>query len=167
MAATGSITLSESLEDYLEAIFCIIQEKQAARAKDIGKWLKVGSSSVTGALHALADRGLINYAPYDVITLTEQGAVAAQGVAKRHKALRDFFVKVLAIDAIEADVAACKMEHAVSKDILQRFVKFVKFVEECPRGGGMKWIESFEHYCNCEQCTEDAIGATNNKNIGI
>ncbi len=155
MTVASGVKLSESLEDYLEAIFCIIQEKQAARAKDISKWLKVGRSSVTGALHALADRGLINYAPYDVITLTDEGNSIARGVARRHEVLRDFFVKVLAVDAIEADTAACKMEHAVSKGILQRFVKFVKFIEECPRDGDMKWVESFEYYCSCDECAED------------
>jgi DtxR family Mn-dependent transcriptional regulator len=43
-----SMTLSASLEDYLEAIFHIVAEKQAARVKDIAKRLSVNNSSVTG-----------------------------------------------------------------------------------------------------------------------
>ncbi|MBW1721830.1 MAG: DtxR family transcriptional regulator [Deltaproteobacteria bacterium] len=153
-----SRTLSASLEDYLEAIFHIIAEKQAARAKDISKRLKVGGSSVTGALRALADRGLINYAPYDVITLTANGKKVAEDVVRRHEVLRDFFVKVLAVEYGEADTAACKMEHAISKAILQRFIDFANFVEVCPRAGA-KWIAGFGYYCdhadtqeNCEKC---------------
>ncbi len=42
--------LSASQEDYLEAIFHISEEKMAARAKDIAKYLDVKASSVTGAL---------------------------------------------------------------------------------------------------------------------
>ena len=99
MADAVGIGLSASLEDYLEAIFRIVQEKQAARAKDIGKHLEVSRSSVTGALHALADRELINYAPYDVITLTDKGQALAEDVVRRHEVLRDFFVKVLTADA--------------------------------------------------------------------
>ena len=147
MATANSLKLSGSLEDYLEAIFRITQKKQAARAKDISKRLKVGRSSVTGALHALADRKLINYAPYDVITLTDKGKAAATNVVRRHEVLRDFFVKVLAIDAGEADVAACKMEHAISENIFERFVEFVEFIERSPRGG-IKWIKGFSHYCD-------------------
>ncbi|NOQ20783.1 MAG: metal-dependent transcriptional regulator, partial [Desulfobacterales bacterium] len=45
--------LSSNMEDYLEAIFHISQEKQAARAKDIADWVKVNKSSVTGALRSL------------------------------------------------------------------------------------------------------------------
>ncbi len=68
-------TLSASLEDYLEAIYHLIAGKQAARVKDISKRLKVNSSSVTGALKALAERKLVSYAPYELVT------VAAAGVA--------------------------------------------------------------------------------------
>ena len=52
---TGLEALSASMEDYLEAIFHVAAEKGAARAKDISKRMKVNSSSVTGALRALAD----------------------------------------------------------------------------------------------------------------
>ena len=46
---TRSEALTASMEDYLEAIFYIVAEKGAARAKDISKRLKVNHSSVTGA----------------------------------------------------------------------------------------------------------------------
>ncbi|MBW1925054.1 MAG: DtxR family transcriptional regulator [Deltaproteobacteria bacterium] len=151
-------TLTASLEDYLEAIFHIIAEKQAVRPKDIAKRLKVSNSSVTGALRSLADKGLINYAPYDVISLTPSGKTAAKDVVRRHEVLRDFFVKVLAVEELVADKAACRMEHAISKAILQRFIDFVNFVEVCPRAGA-KWIAGFGYYCdhadtqeNCEKC---------------
>ena len=82
-----SVSLSESLEDYLEAIFHIESKKQAARAKDIAQRLNVKNSSVTGALHSLSEKGLINYAPYDLITLTPKGKTVANGVVRRHEAL--------------------------------------------------------------------------------
>jgi len=151
-------TLTASLEDYLEAIFHIIAEKQAVRPKDIAKRLKVSNSSVTGALRSLADKGLINYAPYDVISLTPSGKTAAKDVVRRHEVLRDFFVKVLAVEELDADKAACRMEHAISNAILQRFIDFVNFGEVCPRAGA-KWIAGFGYYCdhadtqeNCEKC---------------
>lgn len=150
--------LSASLEDYLEAIFHIIAQKQAARAKDISRRLKVSGSSVTGALRSLAKRGLINYAPYDIITLTAEGKNVAEDVIRRHEVLRDFFVKVLAVDKTKADEAACQMEHSIPTEILERFIQFAEFVEVCPRGG-YKWITGFGYYCdhhstqeNCEKC---------------
>lgn len=151
-------TLSASLEDYLEAIFHIIAEKQAVRPKDIAKRLKVSNSSVTGALRSLADKKLINYTPYDVITLTPDGKTAAKDVIRRHEVLSDFFVKVLAVEERDADRAACQMEHSIPRVILERFIQFAEFIEVCPRGGA-KWIAGFDYHCdhggtqeNCEKC---------------
>lgn len=139
--------LSASMEDYLEAIFHISADKQAARAKDIAKRLKVNNSSVTGALRILSEKGYINYAPYDLITLTKKGIELAKDVVRRHEVLRDFFVKILFIDKDEAEETACKMEHAVSSNILNRIIRFVEFVEICPRGGD-EWIKGFQKFCD-------------------
>ena len=122
-------TLSASLEDYLEAIYHITAEKKAARARDISLRLKVNSSSVTGALRALAGRKLVNYAPYDVITLTSKGRPIAKDIVRRHRALSDFFVKVLSVEKKIADEGACKMEHALPHEILDRLVEFVESVD--------------------------------------
>lgn len=143
---TLSEELSASMEDYLEAIYHIVREKQAARAKDIAKSLKVNNSSVTGALRSLSEKGFINYAPYDVITLTAKGLDHAEDVVRRHEALMDFFTKVLCVDAAEASTAACKMEHAVSRDIIDRLIRFVEFIEICPRGGDLL-IDGFRNHC--------------------
>ncbi|QTA82186.1 Iron dependent repressor, DtxR family [Desulfonema limicola] len=143
--------LSASMEDYLEAIFLIIKEKQTARAKDIVNLLNVNNSSVTGALRSLSDKGLINYAPYDLITLTDKGEQHALGVVLRHKALKDFFIKILGADESEAETTACKMEHVISPNILEKLIKFVEFAEYCPvisKG----WIKS--DCCKCERLKE-------------
>lgn len=156
-------SLSASLEDYMEAIFHIEIQKHAARAKDIADRLQVSSASVTGALRLLAEKELINYAPYDIITLTKKGRKVAQNVVNRHEILRDFFVKILAVDREEAEVAACKMEHGVSQVILDRMTQFVQFLETCPRSGHT-WHETSESFCEhgenptvCEQCLQDCI----------
>ena len=151
-------TLTASLEDYLEAIYHIITDKQAVRPKDIARRLKVTNSSVTGALRSLADKELINYTPYDVITLTPFGKVAAKDVIRRHEVLRDFFVKVLTVEEADADKAACQMEHSIPKVILERFIQFAEFVEVCSRACA-QWIAGFGYHCdqgetqeNCEKC---------------
>jgi DtxR family Mn-dependent transcriptional regulator len=156
-------SLSASMEDYLEVIFHVINEKQAVRPKDIAKRLKVSNASVTGALRTLTEKELIHYVPYDVITLTERGQAVAKDVVRRHEVLRDFFVKVLAVDEATADDAACKMEHSIPKIILERFIQFADFIEICPRAGS-KWIAGFGYRCDygrlqddCDDCIEDTL----------
>lgn len=130
MAETSG--LSASLEDYLEAIYHIVGQKRAARAKDIVQRMGVHNSSVTQALRALSERGLINYAPYDIITLTAAGHKVANSVVRRHRTLMDFLVKILALDEETAEDVACKMEHAISAEIHQRLADFLVFMESCP-----------------------------------
>ncbi len=138
--------LSSNMEDYLEAIFHIASEKQAARAKDIAERLKVNKSSVTGALRSLSEKGYVNYAPYDIITLTAEGQALAKDVVRRHETLKDFFVKILLLEDDEAEEASCKIEHAISEKILDRLINFVEFMEICPRGG-REWLKGFRRHC--------------------
>jgi DtxR family Mn-dependent transcriptional regulator len=139
-------SLSASLEDYIEAIAHIVDEKKVARGKEIATRLKVSRASVTEALRALSKKGLVNYAPYEVITLTKKGTEVAGDVIRRHEALKDFFVKVLAIDDTIAEESACRIEHAAPPEVIDRLIRFVKFIEICPRDGA-DLIKGFSAYC--------------------
>lgn len=155
--------LSESLEDYLEAILAILQEKQAVRAKDIAKRLSVSSPSVTGALHALSEKNLINYVPYDVITLTSRGEAIARDVTGRHHVLQEFFTKVLGVDQSEASEAACRMEHWLSPHLMKRLVGFLACVENYTDGdadwvcGAAKSYGDVDDPDACRECIEKCI----------
>lgn len=160
---TNTMNLSASLEDYLEAIYHLIEENKEARVKDVAQRLKVKYPSVTGALHSLSERSLINYAPYDAITLTSTGEKLAKDVIRRHEVLRDFFVKVLTIQEEEADKAACQLEHSIPPNIVDRLVQFAEFIETCPRAG-TKWIAGFGYQCSthqnedsCEKCLSERL----------
>jgi DtxR family Mn-dependent transcriptional regulator len=128
----GKSQVSSSLEDYLEAIYHTVEAKGAARAKDLVQRLGVHNSSVTQALRALSEKNLVNYAPYDVITLTDSGERIAVDVVKRHQILSEFLNKVLGLPENEAEEGACRMEHAINSQILNRLVKFVECYENCP-----------------------------------
>ena len=128
----GESQVSSSLEDYLEAIYHTVEAKGAARAKDLVLRLGVHNSSVTQALRTLSEKKLVNYAPYDVVTLTDSGERIALDVVKRHRVLSEFLNKVLGLPESEADEGACRMEHAINAQILNRLVKFVEYFENCP-----------------------------------
>jgi DtxR family Mn-dependent transcriptional regulator len=148
--------LSASQEDYLEAIYQISAEKMAAKAKNISQYLDVRASSVTVALRTLGKMGLINYVPYDLITLTEEGRVVAEDIVYRHKALENFLVNVLGVESKEAEQAACRMEHSVPRAILDRLIKYSEYVEECPKSG-ITWESGFGYYCKHGCTKEDCL----------
>ncbi len=158
-----STSLSANMEDYLEAIYWLVQRDRVARVKDIAERLGVSMPSVTGALKNLSAKGLVNYDRYQFITLTEEGRGVAREVARHHEVLKDFLIKVLHLPAEEAEANACRMEHAIGEKVLERFVRFLDFVETCPRGGG-DWLESFGRFCsrdlraeNCDRCIQACL----------
>ncbi len=121
--------LSASLEDYIETIYHIVEEKQVARAKNIADQMKVSRASVTEALRTLSSKGLINYAPYEVITMTEKGKIAAQDVIFRHTTLKQFFTQVLLINDQIAEEGACRIEHAAPPEVISKMIDFMNFIE--------------------------------------
>ena len=130
MVAEQNADLSASLEDYLEAIFNLAHESNIARSKDIAKLLGVSRASVTGALRVLKKKGLANYQPYDYVTLTEAGRIAAAEIAQKHKILKSFFINVLGVEPEVAQPAACRTEHALGPGIIG---KLMYFIELSPR----------------------------------
>ncbi len=126
--------LSESLEDYLEVILHVTREKEVAWPRDIAKAMNVSNASVTGALRALAERNLINYAPYMHVTLTSEGEAHAREITQRHETIRAFLMDFLRVQPELADETACKMEHILPPEIIQKFVQLAAFLKSCPCG---------------------------------
>lgn len=127
------IPLSENLEDYLETILELQTIKTVARSKDIAQKLKIKRGSVTGMLKKLAANELVNYEPYGYVTLTPRGEEIAKEITKRHIVINDFLVRILGVEIKKANDAACKMEHAMDKQIFNKFVKFIKTIDTCPQ----------------------------------
>ncbi len=118
--------LSENLEDYLEAISFLSGKTGSARPSDIAAAMSVKKPSVTSALNSLAEKGLVEYEKYKPVTLTKEGEAHAKNVRRKHELLSSFFTKVLGVDAKEADIAACRMEHALDDSIMRKLIKFLK-----------------------------------------
>jgi len=121
------------MEDYLEVILALSAEGGVARARDIASAMKVSRPSVTGALRQLAGHGLVNYKPYELITLTPEGADAARRVSRRHDILLRFLREVLSVGKEIAERDACRIEHGLSRETADRLVAFMEFLEERPR----------------------------------
>lgn len=122
--------LSESLEDYLEAIYNEVKLKGEAKVTDISNILNVKKASVTGALISLKNKKLINYEPYSSITLTKAGERLAAEIIERHMVMCEFLENILNLPKDEAIENACKMEHIMSEKMFERMTKFSIFVQE-------------------------------------
>ncbi|MFO7900451.1 MAG: metal-dependent transcriptional regulator [Planctomycetota bacterium] len=161
--------LSHTLEDYLETIFRLENDRGFARVRDIAAGLSVAKSAVTAALQSLSQKELVNYQPYDPVTLTPRGTEIAEEIWLRHHILEDFLEHVLGLDPERAESIACEMEHSIDNEALRRLVCFLGFIRE--RGTeGVDWLTEFRRFISedgeaavCRRCMEKYVEALHAK----
>jgi len=157
--------LTSAMEDYLELIVKLKQENKVVRVRDIAKGMNVKMPSVTSMLNNLAKKDLINHERYDYVDLTPLGLKQAQKALYKHMILFNFLKNVLKVNSKQADNEACRMEHAVSSATLKKLVKFIGFIESCPKGS-FDFLEYFKSHCRYgsskEKCVEHLKDSVNN-----
>ena len=117
--------MTQSLEDYLEAVYILISENRPAQVRDVARMLAVKMPSVVKAIHELKRLGLVTQKPYSVIELTVKGSRVARHVLNRHTLLRSFLMQ-LGVSRRNADKDACLMEHILSAETIDRIRSYTE-----------------------------------------
>ncbi len=118
--------VSKSHEDYLEAIIMLGgSPDHPVRSVDVAKQMDVSKASVNKAIGLLKEQGLLDQPYYGDITLNEEGYEYGKAVYKRHRYLTAFLSKGLGIDSDTAEEEACLMEHAISDESFEKWVKYI------------------------------------------
>jgi Mn-dependent DtxR family transcriptional regulator len=119
--------LSQSLEDYLEAIVMLGgTTERSVRPSDIARKLEVSKTSVGKALSSLRERGYVTQPYYGEATLTAKGLEYGESVLKRHQYLTAFLVKAIGIPEETAEEEACMMEHAISNESFEKWAAYIE-----------------------------------------
>ncbi len=122
--------ITSGLEDYLEEIYIAHTNNKPLKGAELARKLNVSRASVSEALSRLVEKKLINYSSYEAISLTKSGISEAKKVYQKHHILKDFFEKILDITPEEAGENACKIEHIVSQNILDKMIEYTKFYQK-------------------------------------
>ena len=117
--------LRESGEDYLEAILNIETTKGVVRSVDVANHLGVSKPSVSRAMCVLKNAGYIEQETYGDISLTEKGRKRAQGILRRHITLTAFFTDILGVNEETASEDACRVEHVLSQETMDKLTEFL------------------------------------------
>lgn len=120
----GNQKLSYSLEDYLEVIHIVEESKGFCRITDISERLSISKASANKAVKNLKQLGFLNHEKYSTITLNDNGRKIAKKVYLKHVALLNFLTKTLKIPFEQAEKEACKIEHVISNDTLEKLIKY-------------------------------------------
>jgi Mn-dependent DtxR family transcriptional regulator len=122
---------SVAMDDYLEQILHLIEEKGYARAVDVSKNLGISQASVTNMLQRLDAEGLVKHEKYRGTVLTDEGLRIAKAIIERHETLTRF-LRLFGIDeeTIYHDVEG--MEHHISRPTLKAISALVEKLEADP-----------------------------------
>lgn len=118
-----------SMEDYIEQIYKLIEEKGYARVSDIAEALSVHPSSVTKMVQKLDKDEYLVYEKYRGLVLTKKGHKTGQRLLYRHELLEQF-LRIIGVkeENIYHDVEG--IEHHLSWDAIDRIGDLVQFFEE-------------------------------------
>lgn len=115
---------TDRMEDYLEVIYELIQEKGYATTVDISSYLNVSSPSVTKMMQKLDETGYLKYEKYRGIKLTNEGIRIAQNIRNRHGLLAEFFM-IIGIDEETANNDAEGIEHHLHPETMKKLEEFI------------------------------------------
>ncbi|WML47766.1 transcriptional regulator MntR [Neobacillus sp. PS3-34] len=118
-----------SMEDYIEQIYILIEDKGYARVSDIAEALSVHPSSVTKMVQKLDKDEYLVYEKYRGLVLTAKGKKIGKRLVYRHELLEQL-LKIIGVkdENIYADVEG--IEHHLSWDAIDRIGDLVQFFEE-------------------------------------
>ncbi len=121
------LNLSESVEDYLKAIYHLREALLRAGGAQprvtttaLAGALGVAPGSVTGMIKKLADEGLVSHKPYYGVELTATGEQLALELVRHHRLLELYLTRVIGFGWDEVHDQADALEHAISEEFEDR-----------------------------------------------
>ncbi|MBR1888867.1 MAG: metal-dependent transcriptional regulator [Candidatus Methanomethylophilus sp.] len=118
-------------EDYLIAILRLTEGGSAAKTTELAEHMGVSPASVSEMLKILSKDGLVEYAKYRGVKLTEKGYTDARLTRKRHHIVEKFFIDVLGLEPEIAHQEAHRIEHTISDSAAQRICDILGNPPDC------------------------------------
>ena len=109
------MSLTSSMEDYLEAVFVIQQQHDHVRCIDVAEYLGVTKPSVSRAVKELSKKKYLLKRADGALSLTNQGLKIAVKTYEKHQFFTQHLIEVGVPEQLAAQ-DACRIEHAISDE---------------------------------------------------
>lgn len=120
-------------DDYISAIYELIEKKEIATNKKISEILGVKAASVSEMLKKLVDEGEV-YTENKSILLTESGKIRARTLLTKHRLWELFLVEYLGYSWQDVHEDAKALEYVTSNGLKDRLNEFLNKPMHCPHG---------------------------------
>jgi len=129
---------SVSQEDYLKAIWEMLEENQTPISARLAEELQVTPPAVTAALKRMTRDGHVRMARDGRIDLTQKGRKFAEYLAMRHQLAELLLTDVIGLPWAKAHDEAERLEHAISPEVEALLIKRFANKKSCPHGVPMR-----------------------------
>jgi len=126
--------LSSEAEEYVEAIYKIQKRSNVAKTNELAKELHVVPGSITNTIAHLEKHGLVKHEPYRGVKLTTKGEMLALEILRKHRLAERLLTDILNAEWSEVHESACKLEHALTKEVIMLLEKRLEKPKFCPHG---------------------------------
>ena len=123
------MSVHESGEMYLEAIYVLQEKTGFVRSIDVSEYLGYSKPSVSRAMGILRTGEYIVMDTDGSISLTQKGRDIARKIYERHTLLTKMLVHI-GVSEETAAADACKLEHAISDESFEALKKYAANVLE-------------------------------------
>ena len=126
--------ISSVMEDYIKAIFNLIQKEGKANTNDLAKSMNVSAPTVTQMVKRLVDLKLVRHEPYKGVSLTASGDKMALETIRHHRLLEQYLYEALGVPWDKVHSEAEKLEHVISEDLEKRIAEALNHPTHDPHG---------------------------------
>lgn len=126
--------LSQAVQDYLKTIYKLQEYGQVVSTTRIAKELNISGASVTGMLKRLSVMKLVDYSSYKGVRLTDDGTKIALEILRHHRLLELYLKESLGFSLAKVHDEACRLEHFVSEEFVERIDDILGHPEYSPLG---------------------------------
>ncbi len=121
--------ITHSTAHHLVAIAELLGEYGYARVSDVARRLSITRGSASITLKNLKNRGLVTEDDRRFLGLSDEGAEIAATIRAKKLVMKRLFTELLGVDATQADIDTCKIEHLVSDETAERTTRILRLLE--------------------------------------
>ena len=124
--------VTETMENYMEAILVLKQQNGSVHAVDIANYLGFSKPTISQYMKQYVQQGLVEIGGEGHIELTEAGRAIAEPIFERHRLISAIFMALGVPEKIALE-DACKVEHDLSEETFQcmkqHYLKYIREVQ--------------------------------------
>jgi DtxR family Mn-dependent transcriptional regulator len=125
---------SQSTENYLKALFILVNEKSDLTITNLSKKLNVTLPSANSMIKRLQEKGWVEYQKYKPLRFSKKGYVMAAQIVRKHRLTEMFLTEKMGFGWEEVHSIAEQIEHIQSPKLFDRMDELLGFPTVDPHG---------------------------------